>query len=377
MDLTCYDDFRRVARRRVPRLAFDYLDGGSGTEAGLVESVAAFERIRLIPESLVNVDQVDTSCELFGHRFAQPFGFAPLGLTGLIWPGTDMLLAKTAVERNIPHILSTAATTTIEDISRASGGHSWFQLYVARDEAVADDIVDRVDQLGVDVLFVTVDVPVPGRRLRDIRNGLKLPLQPSLRLAVDLARRPSWCAALARSGAPRLANLERYADPAATAGQLAAFMATQSSGRLDWAVLERLRKRWPRKLVVKGILSPQVAARSKEMGADGVVVSTHGGRQLNSAIASIDALPAIRAAVGPDFPVLIDSGVRSGEHVAKAIARGADFALMGRLPLMAIGASGGKGLALAVDQVADDLARTLALLGVTSLDQLGPHLVAS
>lgn len=377
MALTCFDDYRRVARRRVPRLAFDYLDGGSGTEVGLAESVAAFERIRLIPDSLVNVDQVDTSCELFGRRFAQPFGFAPLGLTGLIWPGTDRLLAETAVARNIPHVLSTAATTTIEDIHRISGGSSWFQLYVARDEAVADDIVDRVDKLGVEVLFVTVDVPVPGRRLRDMRNGLKLPLQPSLRLAVDLAQRPSWCLALARSGAPRLANLERYADPAATAGQLAAFMATQSSGRFDWSELQRLRERWPRKLVVKGILSPQVAARVRDMGADGVVVSTHGGRQLNSAIASIDALPAIREAVGPDFPVLVDSGVRSGEHVAKALARGADFALLGRLPLMAIGAAGQEGLSLAVDQVADDLARTLALLGVTSLDQLGPHLVAA
>ncbi|MDQ0315983.1 alpha-hydroxy acid oxidase [Amorphus orientalis] len=370
MDLKTFDEFRRSARRRIPRVAFDYLDGGSGTEVGLAESVDAFERLRFVPEVLVNVDRIDLSRSLFGRDFALPFGFAPLGLTGLIWPGADRFLAETAVDRNMPHVLSTAASTSIEDIADISGGKSWFQLYVAADEAVADDIVDRADKAGVEVLFVTVDVPVPGLRMRDLRNGLQLPLRPSLRLGLDIATHPAWCLALARSGMPRFANIERYTDPSASAGQLAKFMAAQSSGRLDWAVLDRIRQRWPRKLVIKGVLSPGAAERARDAGADGIVVSTHGGRQLNSAIASIDALPAIRAAVGPDFPVLLDSGVRSGEHVAKAIARGADFVLLGRLPMMAIAGGGEAGLNSAVDHVADDLRRTLALLGITTVDEL-------
>lgn len=376
MTLTSYDDFRKAARWRVPQLAFDYLDGGAGTEIGLKESVEAFEQIRFVPNVLINVDRIDLTRTLFGHRFTRPFGFAPLGLTGLIWPGSDALLAKTAVEEDIPHVLSTAATTTIEEIAKVSGGRSWFQLYVARDAEIADDLLARADAAGVEALFVTVDVPLPGSRLRDRRNGLKLPLTPSLRLAADLALHPAWCLALARAGAPRLANLERYVDPAATAGQLAAFMATQSSGRLDWAVLAEIRQRWPRKLVVKGVLSPDDAARSRDAGADGIVVSTHGGRQLNSAIAAIDALPAIRKAVGPDFTVLLDSGVRSGEHIAKAIARGADFVFLGRLPMMAIAAAGEAGLKLALEQLTDDLTRTMSLLGAPTVDDLSAALLA-
>jgi len=377
MTALSYEDFRRAARRRIPRVAFDYLDGGSSTEIALRESVAALDRLRFLPRALVNVDRIDISRTLFGRRYAVPFGIAPIGLAGLIWPGADRMLWEAAIAADMPYVLSTAATTAIETAAAASKGHAWFQLYVARDEAVADDLIDRADALGVEVLFVTVDVPVPGRRLRDIRNGLGLPLRPSLKLAADVARRPGWCLALARDGAPRLQNIERYAAPGATSGQIAAFMATQSSGRLDWTVLNHIRARWPRKLVVKGIVAPEDAVRARDAGADGLVVSTHGGRQLNSTIASIDALPSVRRAVGPDFPVLLDSGVRSGEHVAKALALGADFVLMGRLPLMAIGAGGAAGLASAFEMVTDDLRRTLALLGVPSVDGLSDAVFAS
>lgn len=377
MTALSYEDFRRAARRRIPRVAFDYLDGGSSTEIALRESVAALDRLRFLPRALVNVDRIDISRTLFGRRYAVPFGIAPIGLAGLIWPGADRMLWEAAIAADMPYVLSTAATTAIETAAAASKGHAWFQLYVARDEAVADDLIDRADALGVEVLFVTVDVPVPGRRLRDIRNGLGLPLRPSLKLAADVARRPGWCLALARDGAPRLQNIERYAAPGATSGQIAAFMATQSSGRLDWTVLNHIRARWPRKLVVKGIVAPEDAVRARDAGADGLVVSTHGGRQLNSTIASIDALPSVRRAVGPDFPVLLDSGVRSGEHVAKALALGADFVLMGRLPLMAVGAGGAAGLASAFEMVTDDLRRTLALLGVPSVDGLSDTVFAS
>ena len=376
MSFTCYEDFRAQARRRIPRLAFDYLDGGSGSEIALRESVDALDRIRFLPRALVNVDRIDVSKELFGRRYAVPFGVAPIGLAGLIWPGADRMLWETALAGDMPYVMSTAATTALETAVSETKGKAWFQLYVAKDEAVADDLVDRANALGVEVLFVTVDVPVPGRRLRDMRNGLALPLRPSARLAADLATHPAWCAALARSGSPRLANIQRYADPAATAGQLAAFMATQSSGRLDWDVLRHIRERWPRKLVVKGIVAPEDAVRARDAGCDGIVVSTHGGRQLASTISSIDALPAVRAAVGPEFPVLLDSGVRSGEHVAKALALGADFVLMGRLPLMAIAGGGAEGLRTAFAMAKDDLARTLALLGVASAGALSQAVIA-
>jgi len=377
MSFTCYEDFRSRARRRIPRLAFDYLDGGSGDEIAARESVDAIDRVRFMPRALVNVDRIDVTKELFGRRYAVPFGIAPIGLGGLIWPGADRMLWEAAIKGDMPYVMSTAATTPLEQAVEGTGGKAWFQLYVAKDEAVADDLVDRANALGVEVLFVTVDVPVPGRRLRDIRNGLALPLRPSPRLAVDLATHPAWCLALARSGSPRLANIERYADPGATAGQLAAFMATQSSGRLDWDVLRHIRDRWPRKLVVKGIVSPDDAVRARDAGADGLVVSTHGGRQLGSTISSIDALPGVRAAVGADFPVLLDSGVRNGEHVAKALALGADFVLMGRLPMMAIAAGGGEALETAFAIVKDDLARALALLGVPKAEDLGQSAIAT
>ncbi|MGX1097719.1 alpha-hydroxy acid oxidase [Amorphus sp. MBR-141] len=376
MKATSYEDFRRAARRRIPRVAFDYLDGGSGSEIALRESVDALDRLRFLPRALVNVDRIDVGKSLFGRRYAVPFGIAPIGLAGLIWPGADRMLWDAAIAADMPYVLSTAATTAVETAVPESRGHAWFQLYVARDESVADDLMDRANALDIDVLFVTVDVPVPGRRLRDMRSGLGLPLRPSLRLAADVAMHPAWCLALARGGAPRLQNIERYADPGATAGQIAAFMATQSSGRLDWTVLKHIRDRWPRKLVVKGIVSPEDAVRARDAGADGIVVSTHGGRQLNSTIASIDALAAVRRAVGPGFPVLLDSGVRSGEHVAKALALGADFVLMGRLPLMAIAGGGPGGLTAALDMVKDDLARTLALLGVASVDDLSEAVFA-
>lgn len=377
MTALSYEDFRCAARRRIPRVAFDYLDGGSSSEIALRDSVDALDRLRFRPRALVNVDRIDISRSLFGRRYAVPFGIAPIGLAGLIWPGADRMLWEAAIAGDMPYVLSTAATATIETAADASNGHAWFQLYVAKDEAIADDLIDRAEALGVEVLFVTVDVPVPGRRLRDIRNGLGLPLRPSLRLAADVAMHPAWCLALARDGAPRLQNIERYAEPGATSGQIAAFMATQSSGRLDWTVLKHIRDRWPRKLVVKGIVSPEDAVLARDAGADGIVVSTHGGRQLNSTISSIDALPSVRRAVGPEFPVLLDSGIRSGEHVAKALALGADFVLMGRLPLMAIGAGGASGLATAFDMVKDDLARTLALLGVPSVDALSDAVFTS
>ena len=298
----CIDGLREQARRRIPRFAFDFLDGGAGNETGLARNRAAFEHMGLLPRAMIDVEGRSIAATFFGRRWDAPFGIAPIGMGNLIWPGADAMVAAAARDANIPYVLSTAGTTSMEVIASIAPEHAWFQLYVGKSQVIVDDLISRADRAGFEVLVVTVDVPAPGRRLRDQRNGLRLPLRPSAVWGIELATHPVWSLATLRKGPPRFANLEPYAASNASAASLATLMAEQSSGRLDRSLLSEIRRRWPRRLVIKGILSPQDAMIARDLGADAVIVSNHGGRQLDGAPASLEALPAIRREVGPQFP---------------------------------------------------------------------------
>lgn len=361
---------REAARRRLPKFAFDFIDGGALSEAGMARNAAAFAAVRLTPRVLTGCVARDPSVELFGHRFSLPFGVAPIGLAGLAGDRVDEGLARAALEAGAPYVLSTAATTAIETLAAIAPG-SWFQLYVGRDQPITDDLLQRAMAAGVGALVVTVDVPAPGKRVRDLVNGFGLPLRPTPAMAFDLLTHPSWSLGLARRGAPRFANLERYAERGAGAQSLAALMAAQSSARLDWDLLAAIRRTWKGPLIVKGVMHPQDAWRLAQMGVDGLVVSNHGGRQLDCAPAPLEALPAVRQAVGPQLPVLVDGGARSGEDIARALALGADMVLLGRPFLFAAAARGAlRGGRELFALLADELDRAMTQLGCADLSAL-------
>ncbi|HEX7007707.1 MAG TPA: alpha-hydroxy acid oxidase [Alphaproteobacteria bacterium] len=365
------EDLRRLARRRVPRVAFDYMDGGAGSENGLTRNRAAFDRLRLVPRYLVDVTVRDLTTKLFGRRWSMPLGIAPTGLAGLIWPGADLILARAAVAADVPFILSTAATESLEEVAKVAPDHGWFQLYAGRDQDIVDDLVRRAHAAGYPVLVVTVDIPVPGKRDRDIRNGLTLPLRPRAATIVDVLSRPRWLLASARAGSPRFRNIEPYVKTA-RAISLAEAMAVQTAGNFDWGRLARVRDAWPGKLVVKGLMAPEDVARAAEEGADGVILSNHGGRQLDAGVAPIEILPRALEAAAGRIPVMLDSGIRQGGDVVRALALGAAFCFVARATLYGVAAGGAAGAAKALAILRDETDRTLGQLGCRSLGELGP-----
>lgn len=365
------EDLRQAARSRLPRVVFDYIDGGVEDETGIARNRAAFERVRILPRTLADTNQRTTSTTLFGRRHALPFGIAPTGLGKLGWPDADLVLARVAAAADIPFVLSTAATTSIERIAEAAPDHTWFQLYVTRDREVCEDLLRRAGDAGARGLMVTVDVPMPSKRERDLRNGLlQHSMKPSAAFALDLLRRPSWSLQMLRHGQPRFENLAPYVAPKASAATLAAYLAAQIAQPLDWDDIAWLRERWRGPFLLKGVLSVTEAKLAVERGIDGIVISNHGGRQLDAAPAPIEVLPAIRAAVGEDFVLTLDSGVRRGSDVAKALALGADFVFVGRATLYGVAAAGEAGARRAIEFLADELDRFLAQTGCRNIEEL-------
>lgn len=361
------DDLRRLAERRVARVAFDYLDGGVEAETGLARNRAVFDRVTLLPHYLVDVSRRDASVELFGTRYAAPFGIAPTGLGNLAWPGADLAIARAARDFDLPFVLSTPASTSIEQVAAEVPGRMWFQLYTPREPRIRNDLLRRAEAAGVKILVVTVDVPLSSKRERDIRNGFVLPLRPNARTLLDLLLHPSWSLATLRAGAPRLRNLEPYVAKRAGAQTLAAFMGQQISPADTWDLVGTLRRLWPGTLVVKGLLAPEDARRAMDHGADGVVVSNHGGRQFDAAPAALQALPSIVGAVGGQVPVLFDGGVRRGTDIVKALALGATFVFAGRPTLYGAGAGGAAGVRRAVAILLDELDRAMGQMGCPAI----------
>ena len=370
------DHLRSAAKARLPRVVFDFMDGGAGREDALRRNIAAFEPFRLLPRALVNCVNRSLEKSIFGQRFALPFGVAPIGFANLIWPGTDLALARAAAAENIPYTLSTLASTTIEDAAETAKDNFWFQLYAGRDQAIVDDLIQRADKAKAGVMFVTVDAPAPGKRVKDLVNGLTMPPKLSLATLLNIALHPHWGLATLSAGIPSFANYKPYGGTNARHQSHAALMGSQISARLDWELFADIRKKWPRKLVIKGIMNPADARKAADAGADGIVISNHGGRQVDTSPASIELLPSIKRAVGNDIAVLLDGGVRTGEDLLKALALGADFILLGRSFLYGVGALGGThGPAATLSILRDEIDRTLAQLGCADIEKLTPEYI--
>jgi L-lactate dehydrogenase (cytochrome) len=347
---------------------FDFVDGAAGNESGADLNRSAIDRIRLLPRGLVNVEDRQLTKRFLGRDMGLPFGIAPMGMCNLAWPGADAMLAAEAVRREIPHCLSTAASTSIEDLRAMAGAWAWFQLYVGQSFEAAMALVDRAEAAGYEVLILTVDVPQVSRRLRDLRNGFSTPFRMGPRQFLDFARHPRWSLETLVRGTPTTANFDT--------GGKGGFRRSESRGSTDWAFLDRLRQRWKKKLIVKGVLSPADAVGIRDAGADAVYVSNHGGRQLEGTPAAIHALPAVREAVGPDYPLIFDSGLRNGEGIVKTLALGADFVMMGRPFLYAIGADGARGLSTMTEVLAQEIDVTLAQIGRRRVEDIDRGVLA-
>jgi len=356
-------DAREQASRRMPKIMFDYIDGAAGGEFANSENIGQLEAIRLQPRVLVNTENRNLTKTLLDKTWDLPFGIAPMGMCNLTWPDADNMLTAAAVKYNIPVGLSTMASSSIEDTFQRAGQNAWFQLYVGQSEEVGFEMVERAARAGYDTLMLTVDVPIVAPRPREQRNGFQVPFRMGLKQFIDFATHPQWSISTVLTGVPKVAN--NASEDAETK-----FVRNESRGKVDWHFLARLRERWTGKLIVKGVLSPDDAAQIRNSGADGVYVSNHGGRQLDSAPAAVQMLPLIREAVGSDFPILFDSGVRNGESVIKALALGADFVFLGRPFLYGMGADGETGLQTVIELIKNQIDAALAQLGRPDINSI-------
>lgn len=352
-------DARALAASRLPRLIYDFIDGGAGQERGLASNTVDLDRVLLQPRSLADVTAISLKTNLMGREWNVPFGIAPMGMCDLAWPGTDHAFAALSQRHNLPLGVSTASSTPLEELLRRSDGRAWFQLYVTGSANDALSLSDRAARAGYDTLMLTVDVPRIGKRPRDVRNGFSTPFRMTPRHFLDFATHPNWSLSTLVSGTPRMANF--------SGANAKGYDRNAPRTGANWSFLQQLRERWRGRLIVKGVLSVEDAIRIRDLGVDALYVSNHGGRQLDSAPSPITVLPQIRRAVGPDYPLLFDSGIRSGEDIVKARALGADFVLIGRPFLYAMAAIGSEGAQRLFDCLHGEIETALAQLGVASI----------
>ncbi len=361
VDIHSSDDARVLARKRLPWMVFDYIDGAAGDESGERGNREAMRSIQLQPRVLNNVEHRNLGVRLFERDCVLPFGISPMGMCNLSAPGADLMLARLAASKCIPHCVSTAASTSLEQIFEAAEGNAWFQLYFSGDEAQSNKLLARAQSTGYQTLILTVDVPEVGRRPRELRRGFKMPFRMGPAQVLDFALHPRWSLSTLAHGRPQLANF---------GGDFGEFNRSASRAGADWALLEKIRATWSGQLVVKGVLDPRDATRMVQLGVDAIQVSSHGGRQLNSGPPPILALAEIRSAVGDDYPLFYDSGIRSGEDVIKAYALGADFVFLGRILLFAMAAAGEIGLGQMIKVLADEVSIAMAQLGITGMAEV-------
>jgi isopentenyl diphosphate isomerase/L-lactate dehydrogenase-like FMN-dependent dehydrogenase len=374
------EDLRILARRRLPKAVFDFIDGGAEDEWTLRQNRSQFERWGLVPRVLINVATRDTSVRIFGQTHGAPLVISPTGLAGLARARADLHLARAANAAGIPFTMSAAATVSIEELALNTTGPLWFQLYVLKDRELTKSLVYRAQASGYSALIVSVDCPVVGNRERDPRNGLTLPLRPRFDNCIDLARRLSWLWEMARFGVPLPANLVQDPGRRTTGEALTSWVHEQLDPTVSWDEIRWVRTHWKGPLMIKGITSPQDAKKAIDHGADGVVVSNQGGRQLDGAVPSLEALRRVADALGSRTTVLCDSGFRRGTDVVKALALGARAVLVGRATLWGVAAGGEPGAARALAILREEIDRTMALIGrptIGDIDQtavwdLGP-----
>ena len=368
--ITCIEDLRRLYLKRVPRMFVDYCESGSWTETTLRRNLEDFARIQLHQRVAVGVEGGTTAARMLGEDVAMPVALAPVGLCGMQHPDGEMLAAKAALDFGVPFTLSTMSTCSLEDVAAYVERPFWFQLYVMRDHAFIGRLIDRAKAAGCSALVLTLDLQVMGQRHRDIRNGLSTPPKPTLKNLVNLALHPRWSLGMARTRRHGFGNIVGHVKGVSDMSSLAAWTAEQFDRGLDWEDVDWIKDRWGGKLVLKGILDPGDAQRAIDYGADAIVVSNHGGRQLDGAPSSISMLPEIASRVGNACEVWLDSGVRSGQDVFKALALGAHAVMIGRAFVYGLGALGGQGVSTALELIRRELDLTMVLCGVRTVAEI-------
>lgn len=364
-------DWREAARRALPRFVYEYVDGAAEDERCLTRNRDALDAVILTPRVLRDTRHIDATISLFGKTWSQPFAIAPTGLNGLVRPGGDLMGAAAAQTMGLPFVLSTASNARLEDVREAAPrGQLWLQLYVMEDRSIAEQMLRRARAAKFDALVLTVDVAVSGLRERDVRNGFKLPFKPSPSLALDLMRHPRWSLMQAWCGGPKFVNLIEDENTKMSAQAQAALLARAMDRGLDWNSLSWLRRHWNGPILVKGILHEEDARRAQKEGVDALIVSNHGARQLDVAPSSIGQLPRIVDAVHDAIPVLLDSGIRRGSDVARALALGAHAVMVGRPVLYGLAVAGSNGVQQILRTLATELERNMILLGDTNIGSL-------
>ncbi len=370
------EDLRRIAADRLPRIAYDFLERGAEEEVTLAWNRAVFEHIRFQPRTLVDVSKRSQKKTLWGKTFDAPFGVAPTGASGMYCFDADVKIARAARRANLPCVLSTASFVPMERVIQEAGGTLWFQLYMSKDVKTAERLVRRALAAGFEALVLTTDIPVAGNREFNRRNQFEIPLRLGPRQILDGLLHPRWLTSvflrtLLTSGIPRFQNLDVNVGGRIVSTTLTGFR--QRREELNWEDLAWLRKLWPKKLLVKGVLTVEDAQLAARYGADGIFVSNHGGRQLDGAPSPIEILPQIADAVGDRLAIMVDSGFRRGTDIVKALALGADMVFVGRATLYGASAGGEEGVLRAIDLLKSEIDRVMALLGCTTLDAIGPE----
>ncbi|MEO2142862.1 MAG: alpha-hydroxy acid oxidase [Flavobacteriaceae bacterium] len=368
-------DLRERAKSKIPKFAFEYLDGGCNDDVNLKKNTLRIRDIELKPKYLVDYHPPSLKTELFGHVYDAPFGISPVGLQGLIWPKSPEILAKAAFEHNIPFVLSTVTTASIEKISEITEGNAWFQLYHPAEESVTKDILKRADAAGCPVLIILADVPSFGYRPRDIRNGLSMPPKMTLTNIINAMKRPHWSLQTLINGQPGFEILKPYMSKNLNLSQLAKFMDATFAGRLNEEKIKRIRDLWKGKLVIKGAESIHDVEMACKLGLDGVIVSNHGGRQVDVGQATIDSLKTINPLYKDKITVMMDSGIRGGADVARVMACGADYSFMGRTFMYGVSALGKKGGDHTIAMLKKQLTQVMEQLSCAKINDLQEKLV--
>lgn len=374
-DYPSMDDLRNKAMRRIPKFAFEYLDGGCNEDVSLWRNTSEIREVQLQPRYLRNHGFSSTKTRVMGMEFDAPFGISPVGLQGLIWPNSPEILAKSAFKHNIPFILSTVTTMNIERASELTEGNAWFQLYNPSEDALRDDIIDRAAAAQCPVLVLLCDVPTFGYRPRDIRNGLALPPKMSITNILQILGKPAWAYNTLKYGQPTFETLKPYTPEGLNLKQLGQFMDKTFSGRLNEERIKPIRDKWKGKLVLKGVASEQDTQDAIRLGFDGIIVSNHGGRQLDAAQSTIKSLADIADTYGDQIEIMMDSGLRSGPDIARTIATGAKFTFMGRSFLYGCGALGNQGGDHTISMLKTQFKQVMDQLCCDRVEDLPKHLI--
>jgi L-lactate dehydrogenase (cytochrome) len=375
-NMTCIEDLRQVARRKVPRAFFDYAEAGSYSQETLRANRADLERIKLRQRVLVDVSQRDLTTTIIGEKAALPLALAPIGLCGMQHGDGEILACRAAQNAGVPFTLSTMSVCSIEDVAQAVGKPFWFQLYVIKDRGFIKALIERAAAAKCSALVLTLDLQVLGQRHCDIKNGMTVPPEWTLSKFVDFATKPAWVAGVLRGKRRTFGNLVGHLKGTDDITALGTWISTQFDTTLNWKDIEWIRSIWPGKLVLKGILDVEDAEEAAKTGAQAMVVSNHGGRQLDGAPSSIEVLPEIVDSVGSRIELMFDGGIRSGQDVMRALALGAKSCMIGRAYIHGLGAFGGPGVAKAIDLIANELSVTMGLCGVNKIAEIDDHVLA-